>query len=149
MNENDVNNNCKPFSFINAIRGFKSPRKPDVKKLIQNVLIWNTQRKLKELEQNKQVRFVGALLNASMSSSPIIDKFISWFLAVTGAIFILAFSNQNGITVVIPKLSIVISGFLISAFFWISAETDPTKLHTRMLYRTILDPLTIAYESEG
>lgn len=141
MSEKDAKDRRKRFSLIDTIRRFGRNGKTEHKKLIQNVLNWNVQNKLKELERRTQVHFVSALLNASMSSSPIIDRFISWLLAVTGAIFILAFSNLASTTTVLPEWLVIVGviGFLITAILGFLQKLTALRLHTSIEIGTCLE----------
>lgn len=129
------------FSLLSAIKTLSGIKNFDHKKAIQNLVDWDLHRQLKDLDKLTQIRFVNALLNATMVSSPIIDKFVSWLLAIIGASFILGFSNLDSTTSLLPEWSIIIGiiGAILTTIFGFMQKLIALELNTSLEIGTCLD----------
>lgn len=81
---------------------------PEVHKTLSK---WNLENEMNKLIRSSQISIVQAFVSSIMSSSIIMDKFISWILAITGGLLILAFSNLSTTVNIFPDW-LLIAGFI-------------------------------------
>lgn len=129
------------FSIWRQLLGLGAKGIRDHERIVRDLQAWNAQRKLKELERVKQVRLVGALVNSSMSNSPILDRFITSLLAFLGAAFVLAFTNLESTVSALPRWSITIGliGALLTAILGFLQRLIALGLHTSLEIGAFLD----------